>query len=166
LHIFGGQDFDAKGTATIPGWRGKASEYPFLSCPWIGGTVEVSGYYVASSASVSNSLVSASSTTNTQVYTFLIGPSVSVRRGRIQPFADALIGVVHGRAKVLVSGFPTGTISGSSSASNLGTAPGAGVDFPLSSRWRVRTEANWLREFASGISVDYLEASAGLSFRF
>jgi opacity protein-like surface antigen len=167
LHVFGNRNFDGKGTATIPGWRGTASEYPFPTCPWVGGTVQVSGYYYGASENASNGPISASATTRSETYTLLMGPSIALgKKGPLQPFANALIGVLHGsgKATVVFSGVVSGASAGS--GTNLATSAGGGFDFPLSSRWKVRTEVNWLRAFASGNSVDFLEASAGLAFKF
>lgn len=168
LHVFSGKEFDIKATTTIPGWNAKFSEYPFRSHPWIGGTAELSGYYVDASHNVSNSTENVSEFMDSQVYTFLAGPSVALTRGRVEPFANVLVGLVHtgGGAEVIDSGAVLTISTGYTSVSALGVSAGGGVDLPLYSRWKIHTQANWLRDFSSGTSADFIQGSAGITFRF
>ena len=160
LHVFG-LNFDQKGTTTIPGWRATASEYPFAGYQWIGGMVQVSGYYDGTVESLQSTNVTA----NSHQYTFLMGPSVAVRKGRVRPFSDALIGAMNSGTSFGLT--QLGSSSNSSvSHTHLATAAGGGVDFAFSSAWSLRAQANWLRVFYSGNSTDLMEASSGLVFRF
>jgi hypothetical protein len=161
LHVFG-SDFDGKGTATIPGWRATVSEYPYAGCPWAGGMAQVSEYFIGTL----ESLQSVNITSNSHQFTFMMGPSVAMQKGRIRPFADVLIGVVQSSSSFGPTLKQAGSNTSSGSRSHLGTAAGSGVDFVLSSGWSLRANANWLRAFYSGNSTDFMEASAGVVFRY
>ena len=167
LHVFNSQ-FDSHGTSTIYGWRGTASEYPYAAHLWIGGAAQVSGYYDTVAATGTPSLGSSTASGSVHLYTFLLGPSVRLPSRRIQLFANALAGVVAESSSSLST--TVGTIpvtgAGSSSASHFGTGIEGGVDLPVSSRWAVRAHSDWLRVYPSGNSIDFLESSGGLAYRF
>jgi opacity protein-like surface antigen len=130
------------------GWDASVSERPYISHPWVGGTVEAGGAYTSASATAAES----------QLYTVMAGPSFVLRGPRIQPFARALLGATIQR---------TQTPAGASNAEHFGLALGGGVDIPFSRSWAIRGQADWVRSYTTATyTSDMLRASVGLVVRW
>ena len=92
------------------GWNGSL-EGKVL--PFIGIVADFSGNYGTAGIppnSLCNGIVSGSCSglsANTNIYSYLFGPRVSVTVGKVRPFADALFGAGH--ITESASGFPTRT---------------------------------------------------------
>lgn len=142
------------------GWDISVSERPYVSAPWFGGTIEGSGAY--STASYTTSTVPATSNKESQnIYTFMGGPMVAVQRGRVEPFAHVLLGVLYTNTAT------TGATTSSTKVKNFGYALGGGLDFLVKPSWAVRVQGDWLRsgqtDTTSGATV---RASVGGVYKF
>jgi hypothetical protein len=130
------------------GWDTAISERPYISHPWVGGTIEASGAYSSTS----------STTAESQFYTVMAGPLFVLQKSRAQPFAHALLGATIHRTPA-----PTGELN----TEHFGLALGGGVDVPFSHFWSVRGQADWVRSYTSAtITSNMLRASVGFVVRF
>ena len=140
------------------GWHTSVSERPYVSLPWVGGTIEASGAYFNRSLMVNQTNV----TMSEAAYSFMAGPLVSLPYRRVQPFAHVLLGALVDKTAVGIGGAST-----SSSTTDFAYALGGGVDVPLSYRWSIRTQADWMRFHASDVnSTDAVRVSAGAVVKF
>ena len=101
-------------------------------------------------------------------YTFLFGPQIGYRAGKVRPFGHALFGAGH------VSLDPTATVGGISIPSSVfgglslsdtawAMALGGGLDFALSPRFSIRpVQADWLRTNYFSTTQNNFRYSAGI----
>lgn len=142
------------------GWEASA-EGKFL--PFLGIEIDVSQRYASQSFTAVCQLPpggppcpAATQTVNSQAFTGMLGPKVSVPIGRFTPFAHALFGGAH--------------ISDSKAASNsdtsFSTAIGGGIDYKLIKgvAWRFQGDALHTHFFDTG--QNNLRLSTGLVLRF
>lgn len=93
------------------------------------------------------------------MYTYMFGPKVALRRGRLTPFAQALFGAAHGA--VSASG------AGSASGNDFAMALGGGLDARVTRHVAIRLiQAEFLNIRESGSHVNSARISAGVVFRF
>ncbi len=90
-------------------------------------------------------------------FTFMFGPRVSLRAGRVTPFVQTLFGGAHLNASV--NGFSAGTTPFALSA-------GGGVDLRLSRHLALRPQVDYIALRSSGQTTNAGRASIGLVFRF
>jgi hypothetical protein len=94
-------------------------------------------------------------TVKTTVYEYLAGPRFSIRTGRANVFAHALVGGASGRTNI-----------GSFSDTELAIGLGGGVDIPLSKRIAIRAiQFDYLGSFAEMLE-DNTRVGAGIVFKF
>jgi hypothetical protein len=130
------------------GWDASVSERPYLTHPWVGGTIEASGAYPPSS----------STTANSQLYTAMAGPLFVLRNPHIQPFGRALLGAAIVR---------TQTTAGETNIAHFGLAVGGGVDIPFSHYWAIRGQADYVRSYTTSTNTsNMLRASVGFVLKF
>jgi opacity protein-like surface antigen len=162
--------FSGSRTGNVAGWDATLSNFPYESHPWIGGTIDVGGYYANQSG------------TSIQYYSFMGGPVVAVRSSRLQPFARVMLGAVAesapGSSTPPPSGLPhrvgaSGDVSpaassstSSDTATSFGFDAGGGIDYPITSRIAARIQADWTPYWVNSQRQDNVRASVGLDFRF
>ena len=122
---------------------------------------DISGSYKSESATVGT--VTASASTN--VHTFMAGPRVMARSGSIGFYGQFLVGAarVSGGVTTNVLGTP---ISVSASDTELCFAPGAGLDFDLSSKAGVRVGISERLIRATGSTGKEFQLQLGFLYRF
>ncbi len=179
--LFMGGSWETSASQNAYGWDGSLSEYPYRSHPWIGGTIDASGYYY-SKLGVGN-----------QLFPIMGGPSVVTARWRIRPFARCMAGAVLNRVSATTinlltaprrgdesivgnSRFPSSppTIPGPASISeHIGVSAGGGVDMPVGSRLAIRGQADWIEYWVKSQgqaqqsqSQDVIRASGGIVLRY
>jgi outer membrane immunogenic protein len=89
-----------------------------------------------------------------------------MRRARVQPFGEALVGVVHSSGTLVQGGNPGAANAGAAFASNIG----GGLDLNASRRWAIRLiEADYLLTTVDNGSNNHennLRIGAGVVVRF
>jgi hypothetical protein len=140
------------------GWDASVTERPYSSYPWVGGTIRVNGAYLQTSTSVSAVTLK----TSNSMYTMMGGPSVHFRLRPVEPFAHALFGAVIEKVNTAGIGEPL-----ASSSTHFGYSLGGGLDVPLSTRWAIRGQVDWIntRESATQ-NTGKLGVSTGVVLRF
>ena len=149
--VFGGYsymnpEFTSTASGGVSGWNVSAT---FKLVPYVGIVADFSGF------SPSRGGASAS------YQTIMGGPQVSVRLGRIEPFAHFLIGLTHGTL--------TQQDEGGSKFNPLTFGGGGGVDLGLNRWLAVRGQVDGLHigsNFANGQGSSVARVSTGLVFRF
>lgn len=179
--IFGGYSYvhiNDRGTASLNGGSGSVAVNP---TGWLGAVADFGGYEGSASG------------LNGNLFTYLFGPRVSLRRGRITPFVQALFGGAHTSAdpppqqnagalaharppevRPLTMGVhPEIAVAGGgtfASSNTFAMAAGGGVDLNATQHIGVRLfQAEYLlTEFKDGIHNRQNDArvSAGIVFRF
>jgi opacity protein-like surface antigen len=146
--------------SNLNGWNASV-EGKFL--PFLGIVGDFSGHYGSADLAPNPACTGIIGTpckglsANTDIYSFLFGPRVSVSVGKVRPFAEALLGASH-------------LIASSSGISNSDTsfayALGGGLDYhliPLIS-WRVQGDFLQTRFFSN--TQDNVRISTGLVIHF
>jgi hypothetical protein len=95
--------------------------------------------------------------TSLNTYTFLFGPRLSLRAGRVTPFVQTLFGGAHMNASA--NGISAGLTPFAMSA-------GGGVDLRLSQHIALRPQVDYIALRSSGQTLNAGRASMGLVFRF
>jgi opacity protein-like surface antigen len=145
------------------GWDASVSERPYISHPWVGGTIDTSGNYSTSTTTASGVTVAS----RTQLYTLMAGPSAVLLTHRIHPFARALFGagIIASQTTATASGVSVDSTTGH--VTHFAAALGGGVDVPITPNWSFRGQADWLRTYISATNTsNLLRASAGFVLRF
>ncbi len=159
--IYGGASVAANPSGHNLGWDASVTENPYKSLPWLGGTLDASGYYNHSS------VTSGGTTVNTQSNTYLImgGPAVIFKIAGLQPFVHVLLGgaLASGSQSGFAGPFAKAFTGGSTGTFSL--ALGAGVDVPVSARLGIRTQWDWLR-VGTATTTNLIRGSAGLYYTF
>jgi Outer membrane protein beta-barrel domain len=152
VKIFGGYshmnpEFTSTASGGVSGWNVSAT---FKVVRYVGIVADFSGFSPSSAGA------------SASYQTIMGGPQVSMRIGRIEPFAHFLIGVTHGtlthRDEPSGSDFNSFTYGG-----------GGGVDFGLNRWLAVRGQVDGLHigsNFANGQGSSVARVSTGLVFRF
>lgn len=78
------------------------------------------------------------------LYTFMGGPRLFLKRGRLVPFAQVLVGAVHLRTKADIS-FPEFSGSQRDSETEFAIQPGAGVTFLVTNNLGIRGAVDYRR---------------------
>jgi opacity protein-like surface antigen len=168
VEVFGGYSFlhvsDQGATANFNGGSGSFSYNPN---PWLGVVGDFGGYHWSSSGSDAN------------VISYLFGPKIAFRRGRITPFVQTLFGGAHvsGNAnggcstvRVHREGGIFGGVCGSASENAFAMALGGGLDWNATPHIGVRLiQAEYvMTKFNDGVNNRQNNAriSAGVVFRF
>lgn len=167
--IFGGysylsQDFSLSnplGNSGVSGWNGSAD---FALKPNIGIVADFSGFYPSYNPGCQGNC-----NTTAKVYTFLVGPQVSMTRGRWRPFARFLIGDTY--MSTQLGGVSSATFT-SNDAVTFGL--GGGLDYSVTRRFALRGQFDWLhngfKTTNSSLANDEIHnvarISTGVVFRF
>lgn len=162
VEIFGGfsfvpQDFSLTNPdgGHLFGWNASAT----LPQPHhLGMVVDVSGYYPSFNFGCGSGCAQ-----RAKIHSFLVGPQISITRGRLKPFARFLAGDTY---------IASPTAFTSSNSVTFGA--GAGVDISLSKRFALREQVDWLHNrFQTSDNQRYHEEhrnvarlSTGLVIRF
>jgi hypothetical protein len=139
---------------------------------WIGVAADVNGSYGSVPInSFFNPVIihNPPKSINTNFYTFLFGPRVSVQVGKIRPFAEVLVGLASQNLNL------GGPLPDSEHDRNLATAYGGGLDYSVSRRLAWRVQADYvasrlfqglqIETFSTPVQHD-LRFSTGIVFRF
>ena len=165
LHVdkFLGEDgsYSANGRGNLNGWNLSGEMKVFR---WIGVAADVNGSYGSVPIDfVFNPVVVQNHPTsiNTNFYTFLFGPRVSVQVGKIRPFAEVLVGLASQKLDL------GGSLPDSEHDHNLATAYGGGLDYRVSRRlaWRVQADYVASRLF-QGLQINTFSTPVQHNFRF
>jgi len=149
------------------GWDSSVSEYPYPNLRWLGATIEMSGHYRGDTRTEDIDGTSAEITVNESIYSYMGGPSVAVRSGRVQPFARAMFGAITSHTTGWIDDLRLQQFSGENpSKTHGGMELGGGADFAFSHLLALRTQADWVHEWTTRQATNLAHASAGLVFRF
>lgn len=97
----------------------------------------------------------------TRASTFLVGPRLTLRSGRAEPFLHALVGGAHGSVEVSIAGF-----SQKSSGTTFAYALGGGIDVKVSDHFAVRFgQLDYLRGDVAGDGLNNFRYSVGIVIR-
>jgi hypothetical protein len=134
--------------SVIPNLTGGVGQFAFYPSKWLGVVGEVSG------AADTDGRGSA-------MYAYMGGPRATLRHGRIQPYAQVLIGGSH----LSNSGVQQG--SGPASANSFAAAVGGGVDLKIVHHFAIRLiQVDYLFTHFTGATQNNLRLSSGFVFRF
>jgi opacity protein-like surface antigen len=156
VDLFGGGSYNEAFSPSTHeyGWDASITERPYLTHPWVGGTIEASGAYSSTAAH------GATPATSNQFYTAMGGPMFVLRSSHFQPFGRVLLG----------TGVQRVPASGSSATTNMAHfafSAGGGVDVAISRSWALRGQADLIRTYVSSANTtNMLRASVGLDFKF
>lgn len=132
------------------GLNGGSGSVSYNPIPALGVVADFGGYHTGNISGAAVSL---------NMYTFMFGPKVALRRGRFTPFAQALFGVDHGA--VAASGI------GSASGNDFAMALGGGFDARVAEHVAIRViQAEYVNIRETGLSINSARISAGIVFRF
>jgi hypothetical protein len=124
-----------------------------------GGSISIAGNYNSVLGIVGDFGVYHSSPfgASLNTYTFLFGPRFSIRRGKVTPFVQTLVGGAHLNAS-----------AGGSSAgiTAFAMSVGGGVDLQLSQHIALRPQVDYIALRSNGSTGNSGRASLGLVFRF
>ena len=146
LDLFGGYSYfnrdNGLGGVNLNGWEAQAT-YNFNR--WLGATADFGGYYGTGGAF------------GFDEYTFLFGPTVSLRTPHITPFAHALFGASHS----YFAAFPKAP-----SYTPFTFALGGGIDVPVKGWFVIRAvQLDWIRVNYPYSADNVLRLSTGVVFR-
>jgi hypothetical protein len=156
VDIFGGGSYNELFSPSSHeyGFDVSVTERPYLTHPWVGGTIEGSGAYSSTAGHGATPGVS------NQFYTAMGGPMFVLRSSHIQPFGRVLLGTGVQRVSAGGSAMTTNT-------AHFAFSAGGGVDVGISRSWAFRGQADLVRTFVSAANTsNMLRASVGLDFRF
>lgn len=150
------------------GWSASISEYPYPSFRWLGATAEMSGDYTSSSRTDVSNGTTYHINENQAVYTYAGGPSLTAPAARIAPFGHALFGAINTQIRATANGTSLRRFgsAGHGWPTHAGMLLGGGLDFGVSSSIAIRTQADWVQEWAPSQTVNFVRASIGVVFRF
>jgi opacity protein-like surface antigen len=148
--VFGGYSFlhvtDQGASANANGGSGSISVNP---SNWLGVVADFGGYHGGNDFG------------NADLYTYMFGPKLAYRTGKITPFVQALFGGAH---------LSAGGFGGSASANAFAMALGGGVDWNATPHIGIRViQAEYLMtKFNDGANnrQNNARVSAGVVFRF
>ncbi len=140
---FNGSTSGLAGRYSLNGWNGQGT---YNVTHWLGATADFGGYYGSPFTLSAND------------YSFLFGPTVSLRTAHFTPYAHVLFGVdrIH-----------ESLIGGSVTNSAFAMAVGGGLDMPLKGRFALRAaQLDWLRSTHFSATQNNLRVSTGLVVHF
>lgn len=147
LDLFGGYSYMSASTSglssrfSMNGWNGQGT-YNFT--PWLGATADFGGYYGSPFNLTAHD------------YSFLFGPTISLRTPHFTPYFHALFGVDRFSA-TLLGGTPSNTA--------FAMAIGGGLDIPVKGRFSIRAaQVDWLRSDHFSTAQNNLRVSTGVVF--
>jgi hypothetical protein len=171
IEVFGGGSYvrtDNSPNVNAYGWEASATEYPYESYRWIGGTVEANGVYASPDVKLGNQTLGG--LLNANIYTYMAGPSVVLHTRRaMEPFAHVLLGAVIRNVNTTGKGEAILGTSVSQSDTVFGYALGGGLDVPITARVATRGQADWLRSSFKDSAADRqdnLRVSVGIVLKF
>jgi hypothetical protein len=91
---------------------------------------------------------------------FMAGPRLNFRAGKVTPFLRALAGAVRSNAGVTVQG-----VNISARDTDLGVATGGGVDFSISRAWGLRLQGDYFMVRTDGEMAGDPRAAFGVTYR-
>jgi opacity protein-like surface antigen len=137
LEIFGGYSFlhADTGNTGIPNQvpEGFAADATYYFFRFLGGTAEFQYHKKDYGDGIPNNSENCLTICGTvSFYNFHAGPRFKARIGKVEPFAEALLGVTHGNFD------PNGGLVPDPSDNVFSTKIGAGLDYVLTRHWAVR----------------------------
>ena len=143
--------------------------------PFLGLVADVSGHYGSYGATIRCETIviclPVGLNVNSSLYSFMVGPQVSISLWRFTPFAHVLLGAAHVNQKPLIA-----LVSGlANSDTSFADAIGGGIDIRIVSivHWRFQADLIQTRFFASSSPVSFLTStqsnfrgSTGIVLRF
>jgi hypothetical protein len=174
--VFGGYSYLRNSGNGFNGWDGQAT---FNFARYLGVTADVGGSY--RTAAAFSPLSGFSISANQRLYTFLVGPTVTVGYNRFSVFGHGLFGGAHSSLGAGVNIPIIGGIStGITGATAFAMAFGGGVDIGLAKHFAIRaaqvdylyTRFNSLDALTTGLSTtttghqNSFRYAAGVVFRF
>ncbi len=149
LDLFGGYSYfngstsGVVGRYNLNGWNAQGT---YNLNHWLGATADFGGYYGSPFTLSAND------------YSFLFGPTVSLRTSHFTPYVHALFGVDRAHLSL---------IGGSVTNSAFAMAVGGGLDVPIKGRFSLRAaQVDWLRSDHFSTSQNNLRVSTGLVLHF
>jgi opacity protein-like surface antigen len=140
---FNGSTSGAASRFSLNGWNLQGS---YNLNRWLGATADFGGYYGSPFSLSAND------------YSFLFGPTASLRTSHFTPYIHTLFGVDRFHASLL---------GGSVTNSAFAMAVGGGVDIPVKRGLAIRAaQLDWLRSTHFSNTQNNLRVSTGLVFRF
>ncbi len=159
-------------TISLNGWNGS---FEARLLPFLGVVADVSGHYGSFGATIGCEVIvvcaPVSGSVDSSLYTYMIGPQVSVTLWRLTPFVHALIGGARIAHHAAATGLNTLTTSDTSFADGIG----GGLDIRLVSIVGLRLQADLIqtRFFASLSPINFFTStqsnfrgSTGIVVRF
>ena len=152
--------------------NGGGGQFALYVKPWLALAADLQGYGSFTQCPKSSSEFSGCASGNLFTYTF--GPQIKYRMGKLEPFAEVLLGGAHSNFYANACNKDTG-ICGSKSPSNnaFALAIGGGVDIPVSSKFTIRlVDADYeLTRFGNNFtggnnSQNNFRFQTGVQFRF
>lgn len=140
---------------SLNGWEGTVEGKFFL--PFIGLVGDFSANYGDLKFPVFcpvSPIPCGSTSVNSHLDNFLLGPRVSITVGKVRPFAEALFGVSH----INTNGFGSDT--------SFATGVGGGIDYYMVHMLGVRVEADYLHSNLYSNPQQNVRVSTGLVLRF
>jgi opacity protein-like surface antigen len=141
---------------------------------WLGFAADLQGYGSYTQCVKPNNPLDVTGCASANVFTYMFGPQIKYRAGKLEPFAEVLVGGAHsnfyGSACQNISG-----ICGSTSPTNnaFAMAIGGGVDIAVSGRFAIRlVDADYeLTRFGNNFtggnnSQSNFRFQTGVQFRF
>jgi hypothetical protein len=159
-------------TVSLNGWDGS---FEARMLPFLGVVGDVSGHYGSFGATVGCKVIvvcaPVAGNVDSSLYTYMIGPQVSVRLWRFTPFVRVLVGAAHIAHHAAATELNTLTTSDTSFADGIG----GGLDIRLVSIFGLRLQADLIqtRFFASLSPINFFTStqsnfrgSTGIVVRF
>jgi opacity protein-like surface antigen len=145
-------DQSSSGRANLTGWNGSL-EGKVL--PFVGIVADISGHYGTENfPAVCVSIPCSNIDVNIHEHEFLFGPRVSVKVGKIRPFAEALFGAGH------IS------TDGAGSDTAFATALGGGIDYSLIPAVAWRLEGDYVQTRYFSTTQNNVRISTGIVLHF
>jgi hypothetical protein len=167
VSVFGGYSYIDKDFSlthptggSLSGWNASAT---FKIVRYVGFVADFAGYYPGYSACTGCGQ-------SAKIHTLLFGPQVSVRIGRVTPFARFLFGDTH--MTTAVDGSPTFQAFTSNNSFTYGA--GGGADIGITRRFALRGQVDWLHnsfqtsddQRTQFENPNVVRVSTGIVFRF
>lgn len=146
--------------ANLNGWEATAEGKVF---PWIGIVADFGGHYGSQSYLFDVGGLNTPLDVNAHEFTALFGPRVSVRVGKLRPFAEALFGAAH----VTTSAASTTLVDfGQPSDTSFATALGGGLDYTIIRPIAWRFQGDFIQTRFFGETQNNVRFSTGIVLKF
>lgn len=151
--------------------NGGGGDITFFPTQHIGIKADFQGYNSSSQCPSASSGFTGCAGGN--LFTYMFGPVVKFRMGRLEPFGETLFGAAHSNFYASACNNNSGLCAGSPTTTAFSMAIGGGVDFPITHRIAVRVfDADYVlnrfsNNFLNGSSTqNNFRLQTGVQFRF